>query len=620
MNLSQFISTVKQVCLLHKGVAQFNSGDVYETMNSGTQHYPAIVLTINNLTGTEDSQSYNCNLFYIDRLTDDESNKTDVQSESITVLKDIQAKMKENLAIDIAVTSYTPFTEKFADLCSGSYLDCIMTIPENVICSDSNFDSRELEVKTNGVYSTIGYDKVKVATKTKTDPVLETITIESNGHYEPAEGVDGYNNIDVNVPTPEPKLETLNVTDNGTYDAPAEIDGYNKVVVDVPSEVNDPFGFDTIGYTPETMPIIKDAVDYAKRIKDEWDPNTDNLDYKWYLNNDIQYMPVIDTSNVKSCNRTFYGATRLIYTPHSMDLSKCNFFYAMFRDSSIINAPKIIMTGDVNVGEMFSNCRMLTTVPSLNVSEVTDFNRMFEECSNLVSIGALDMSKGVNFERTFSGIAAPPSNYVSPSPIQGYQAKFDLPNGMNFERAFSNWTRMTNLYSLEVNGADECTFYAAFDYNYIPILSLGTTKPAVLRECCNNNGGILSFCTEGLDCSRVRSSIGMFNYCYSLSNIGVLRNLGQAYNEGPLTSDYPYFKDEYTDRWTTTTFEFDGHNLTDQSIANIFEGLYDVSGYNLNGAYGVDATLAFNPNIYARITDEQKESATSKGWIVIEYN
>ena len=62
-------------------------------------------------------------------------------------------------------------------------------------------------------------------------PVLESITITENGNTIPPEGVDGYNDITVLVPTPT--LESITITENGTTTAPSG-KAYNEIVVDVP--------------------------------------------------------------------------------------------------------------------------------------------------------------------------------------------------------------------------------------------------------------------------------------------------------------------------------------------------------------------------------------------------
>ena len=68
------------------------------------------------------------------------------------------------------------------------------------------------------------------------EPVLENLSVSSNGVYQPQAGVDGFDKVTVNVPIPEPELETLNVTQNGTYTPGSGVDGFDEVNVNVPSD------------------------------------------------------------------------------------------------------------------------------------------------------------------------------------------------------------------------------------------------------------------------------------------------------------------------------------------------------------------------------------------------
>ena len=70
-------------------------------------------------------------------------------------------------------------------------------------------------------------------------PVIESKTLTENGTYNAPSGVDGFNPVTVNVPTPAPVIESKTIIENGTYNAPSGVDGFSPVVVNVPTPTPD---------------------------------------------------------------------------------------------------------------------------------------------------------------------------------------------------------------------------------------------------------------------------------------------------------------------------------------------------------------------------------------------
>lgn len=716
MNLYQFISTVKQIALAHKDVNMFNEGDVYEIMNSGQHTYPATVLTINNITTNEQShyQTINCVLFYIDRLTDDNSNKTMIMSQGFNVLKQIKDKAVESLPWSFETANYTPYTEKFGDLCAGVYLECTIELEDDVICSDTSYVSQQLDVTRNGLYSTIGYDTVLVSVP---EPVLQQLNVTTNGTYTPEEGVDGFNSVDVNVPEQKPEQskfvyitqngatfvfpdegsvlsevdidvnvpptptqeKTVAITTNGTTDVTPD-EGYDlsKVTVETnvpatptqekeinieknnqtlevlpdegydlskvsigvhipqeyptvsitqngstkitPTETNaliksavvnvnvperkpeqtksvtitengttsvlpdegsvlskvdvtvnvagggggDLFGFDAIGYDG-TEQNLKSDVEYAKNIKDNWDPSVTDLTSKFSGDTKLVYMPKVDTSNVTKMSGTFGGCSSLTTLPMldtsnvthmnynwqdnssflggtkitklpAWDLRKVKYIVQGFRSSNL-QSFDFDMPALINAEQAFMYCSNLKTVNITNASPVSVLD-MFAYCESLIQAPMLDTSKVTHMGR--------------------YNALY---NGV-----FKNCTSLVE----------------APNWNTSNVIATN-----VMFDGCTALTTVPQY-----SASKITNVAGMFAYCSSLTNFGGLLNIGQAY-----TSTF-----EYSLQWSPL--------LSNESIQNVIDGLYDMT------EKGFSPTLKFHSDVYAKLTEEQKAQITAKNWTV----
>lgn len=163
MNLFQLIHTIKNTAGKANLVSSVKDGDVYENLNSGTQTYPVVNVTIDNITKDETGTSnVTMNIFYIDRLEDNNRNKTQVQSSAVTVLEQIMNKLEDEQAFDFTSKTFYPFTEKFADLCAGSYVTCTLELQLDTLCDNESFEPSLLEITSNGTYDVTDYDTALV--------------------------------------------------------------------------------------------------------------------------------------------------------------------------------------------------------------------------------------------------------------------------------------------------------------------------------------------------------------------------------------------------------------------------------------------------------------------------
>lgn len=83
-----------------------------------------------------------------------------------------------------------------------------------------------------------------------TPAVIQEKNITENGTYNAPSGVDGFNPVVVNVPTPQPVIQSKNITENGTYSAPSGVDGFSPINVNVQPNLIDKVITGNGTYTP----------------------------------------------------------------------------------------------------------------------------------------------------------------------------------------------------------------------------------------------------------------------------------------------------------------------------------------------------------------------------------
>lgn len=210
MNYFTLIEDIKRTSL--QFAEEFYEGDVYEFLNSGNHKYPSIILTTQNVSTTDNINSISGTLFCVDRLTDDSSNRLEIQSNAFNKLQRIISALEEN-TINLQSNTYTPFTEKFADLCGGMFVEFSFQYVGESLCDD--LEIKEIELTQNGIYDVIGYDRAIVNVRPVVN--LEDITITDNGEYTCGEGFDGFGKVNVDF-RGKVQVQTFRVTQSSIID------------------------------------------------------------------------------------------------------------------------------------------------------------------------------------------------------------------------------------------------------------------------------------------------------------------------------------------------------------------------------------------------------------------
>lgn len=381
MTYKEIIKIIKNISLALPDVESFYTGDVYEINKDQSVKYGSVVLTNqeHSFDNVNDQFNYNFVLFYIDRLTDDEANRIDVQTAGINALTTI-VKTIEDYGCIIDNVRYNVFKERFNDWCSGVYGTFSIKVDDNDCVEEFEIITPEklkaITINSNGTYKGL-FNEVNVNVADK-EFLTETksIDINDNGTYsiEKSANVDGMSAVEINVNVPQQNFTTeeLNVTANGTYTPTT--DGFSKVSVNVPTpEPN--LQTKTISITENGTQIINadNGYDGLSSVSITTNISGGTTSDKIMLTDGTKFGgtynfngTLYDTSAVTDMSDLFYNCANLT----SLDVSGW--------DTSSVTTMK----------DMFHNCGGLTSLnlSNFDTSKVTTIEQMFYWCKDITSL------------------------------------------------------------------------------------------------------------------------------------------------------------------------------------------------------------------------------------------
>lgn len=198
MTLQEIITILQDIALAQPNVRSVGEGDIYDSLNAeGTTKYAYFFITQNRHQQTETTDLYNLNVFYIDRLEDDKSNKLQIQSIGKEVLGNVFNAFCDDFDADMGDINYQSFTERFSDMCAGVYATVTFEVMRESDCAEY-FDGRYIpnipikilnqtksEVFTrNGIYE-VTYDDEYTGLET----VQVEVAVDVQDYYN-----EGYSN------------------------------------------------------------------------------------------------------------------------------------------------------------------------------------------------------------------------------------------------------------------------------------------------------------------------------------------------------------------------------------------------------------------------------------------
>lgn len=399
MNYFNLVKNIQDTALKHQFVQEFFEGDVYDIMNTKDRKYPTVILTTERIDDTNGYQTITASLFCIDRLTSDGVNKLEVQSICQTILQGILLKLESTYPeMTIQTESFVPFTEKFKDLCAGMYVECSLSYP-SIICDDEVFTTKEIILKSNGIYDVIGYDRAIVSVETPTQS--KELSISANGSYTvlPDEGYyldelqldidvtlepsDIFQSLYLSVQTPEiPTIGYLAM--GGTTDLYL----YGKIeVLNTPANVLQKLK--TLSRMSNISPTLR-YVEFGENnlivltSLSATFSDCSNITYIKFNKNNLQ--------NITNLSNTFAGCENVesISFPEN-SLKNVKTLYYTFASCNKLTSlifPEGSINQVINANHFFGGCSSLTslTFPEGALTQVTNMSGAFEGCRSLTSI------------------------------------------------------------------------------------------------------------------------------------------------------------------------------------------------------------------------------------------
>lgn len=140
MTLESLITAIGELAINEKLVHFAGAGgSIYEINDLTIRDYPLIYISPTGVHRVEDNITYYAlTLFYIDRLTEDNSNGINIHSTGIEVLRNLILKIPDIEGVTDTASDYTVQlfveTERMKDRCNGAFATIEVGAINDIIC------------------------------------------------------------------------------------------------------------------------------------------------------------------------------------------------------------------------------------------------------------------------------------------------------------------------------------------------------------------------------------------------------------------------------------------------------------------------------------------------------
>ena len=379
MTLFDIIRNLQAIAAQEPSVRSVSDGDIYDALNAAVDiKYGVFHITQDTHSTNGDLDVWGLNLFYIDRLLDNNENRLSIQSAGITILENVLKRFADTFGAEyLNNIVYTPFTQRFKDNCAGVFCKIsISTVMDN-LCEEGGKivlvknQDKSIDITENGRYNVTpdygysGLGQVDINVDVQGGGCVaseESKTYTANGTYTitPTSGdCISKATVTVNVPSEEPVLQqkSIDIAENGSYSlAPdAGIDGLSNVNINVdvpiPSVYVVPNGMVFRGSFFNTFPA--DGLDFSQKT---------NFQSCWEDCSALTEFPMLDLSNGTNFMATWYRCYSLKSFP-ALDFSKGETFdFAWEGCSKLAELPQLDLHNGSSIRDAWFGCSSLTTL------------------------------------------------------------------------------------------------------------------------------------------------------------------------------------------------------------------------------------------------------------------
>ena len=587
MKYKEIIKIIKNISLALPDVQSFYTGDVYEVNADQSVKYSSIVLTNqeHSFDNINDKFQYNFILFYIDRLTDDEANRTDIHTAAVSALKNIVQHL-EDYNVIINDFKFNLFRERFNDSCAGAYATLSVEVEDNDCNEDFDFTYgqisadklKEISITSNGTYTPDeGYYYTKVSVDVQPQLQNKSVNINENGQrtVEADSDYDGLKKVNLNVDIQPPlQSKSVEINENGTSKITADSDYYG--IKDIDINVNVP------------IPEFKSSALFATENNKWYIASDEGLDGYEAVNVSVPEPKLIDHTAIYVEN----GSYKL--TPSNADgFSSVNVRVDVPNPQlTVLNATEnghyeAVDSGFYGYSAVEVNVPIPTfTTGQMRITEngiyrasqqgVDGFDAVEVDVSQTASTKYV-VRNGMKF--AFSQVFIPDD--------------FDVSNVTHFADFFYQCFKLESLdlstWNANVDSISNI-FYNCDNLRYINLNNWNVSNVVSMNNLFFSCGSVVSIFLNQWDMRAVTSVSSMFYNCRNLINLSM---------EGAILPKIDL------DNWGLSTCTA----LTIVSLESVLNALPQLPD-------GTSYTCSLGSTNLAKLTDEQIAIATNKNWVL----